>query len=134
MKINQIHFRKSFLPAILFMALVWYATAQGYAAIRGPNLEILNPKNNARISGEAVTLTGKTETGSKISINNVPTAVTDHGEFTATAAVSPGKVATYTIVSEDRHGKRTIKELTLVTDYPHLEEMIITKTDPTNKF
>lgn len=126
-KINHFRLQRTLVPAVLLISLMWYAGVQGYSAMRGPSLKILTPKNNARINGEAVTLTGLVSLSSKVSINNVPTAVSDSGEFSATVAITPGQVAKFKVTAEDRHGRKKHQELLLVSDYPRSEELIITK-------
>ncbi len=60
-------------------------------SIIGPFLSVEIPKEGATVEGGSCVVSGRTEPGSKVFVNEAPAAVSEKGEFSATVELSEGQ-------------------------------------------
>lgn len=125
MKTNNTNRKKLFILLPL-AAICWYTGSHIYSATKAPDINIMTPKHGASVSSEATTITGSTTPGAQVKINNVPVPVSENGNFSSTVALIRGHVATYKIQAQDRRGRSSSKTISVVSDYPRSEELVMT--------
>ena len=102
--------------AIVFVALfsiAAYAYFQSRNFIKGPRLFIETPMDGEATTSPVITLSGRAENISEISINNMPIFTDEEGNFREKLLLLPG----YNIITaeaEDRFGRAVKKTLELI--------------------
>ncbi len=86
-----------------------------------PSLEISYPPNNLLTNNKDLTITGKTEAGSTLTVNDVSVSVDAEGKFTLAMTLSEGE-NTITIISSDNLGNKITasRKVTLDSKIPEL--------------
>lgn len=84
-----------------------------------PAVTVQTPADNTSITNDSVTITGKTDKGSKVTVNNKVVAVDKNGNFSAAVPLAGG-ANTVTIVTTSKYGKSNIvtKRVTRVIPTP----------------
>lgn len=125
-KINLSRF--AFTPKILAVAIVsvliiggfyyFYRELQGFTAT--PKLVIIKPVDGEVISGRATYVSGRTEKGASVFINDQPVIVKDNGDFSENINLSSG--ANHIVVrAKNKFGKESVKSLNIKADYEEIK-------------
>ncbi len=93
-----------FLSGIFVVLTLGYIIWQVWSINRVPSLQILQPADNAAISGSFILVQGKTEPGISVSINDQPVFVDSQGNFQSQLGMSPGPKEIF-IKAANRFGK-----------------------------
>jgi len=95
----------SVILGLMFVTLtLGYIIWQLWSINRIPVLQVLEPQNNAVISGSVVNVSGATSPGAEVSVNGQNIFVDDKGGFKTQAALSPGPEE-IVISASNRFGK-----------------------------
>ncbi|OGE81796.1 MAG: hypothetical protein A3H72_02875 [Candidatus Doudnabacteria bacterium RIFCSPLOWO2_02_FULL_48_8] len=78
------------LSAAAVIVLLVYVGLQIRSVLTPPALEILEPADNVSIAGSSVTVSGKTEVGADVLINNQAVLVDRNGQFNENLTLSAG--------------------------------------------
>lgn len=106
--VNTIRVKQTLFLAIgLFCLLLVYIFFQYKAAFFSPSLTLASPKENAVITGQTVSIVGKTEQNVTITVDGQPALTNENGSFTKTIAVFTGPT-TITIQAVNSFGKVTV--------------------------
>lgn len=81
-----------------------------------PRLVVTAPLSGATVNDERITVTGESESGAKISINDQPVFVGTDGSFSEKISLRPG-ANTLAVTAENRFGKIKTETLLLMADY-----------------
>lgn len=93
---------------------VVYALILGRTLLLPPRLEVFSPAVYYESTGSLVVLSGKTEPGSKLFVNNKEVRLGEQGDFNETFNVSPG-LTLLKISSQDKRGRTSIVYRTVRT-------------------
>lgn len=108
--VNQVRIRQTIaLVGIVLLSLVVYVFFQYRAAFFAPALSVDSPKENATIASQALTISGKTEPNTIVTVNGFPAVVDDSGNFKKEITVFSGPT-TITIKAVNSFEKTTIVE------------------------
>jgi len=91
-----------------------YREFQAFAG--APRLVILSPQNGAVVESSEIIVTGKTDKGARVSINNQPVFVGGAGEFSDKLILQSG-LNTITVVSINRFDKEKSETLSIEAHY-----------------
>jgi len=112
---ESIPLKKFSLPQTVLLAIIIISIVAGYilfqyrAAIWNPTLTIDNPKENTVTTSRVITIRGKTDQNTAVTVNDVPTYINANGTFTKTIPVFPGYV-TFSIKAVNSFGKMSTVE------------------------
>lgn len=95
-----------FIIVGIFILLVAYLSFQYRYLYLPPAVSISYPTENANIAADEITITGKADLDSTVTVNGDPTSLDSKGNFTKQLSVFPGK-STITIKARNRTGKET---------------------------
>lgn len=101
--------------AILIIGLfgyIWWAVSNFSAP---PALSITSPKNDAVISGDSLTVKGKTDIGAFVLINNEPVNVSPDGQFTQEVNLNEG-MNTVEIIAKNKLDRRTVRVIKILSE------------------
>lgn len=108
--LKRIKFNQTFKILILvFLVLSVYIIFQYRSAILNPSLNVSYPLENSIVSSQKVTVVGKTDPNSTVSVNNETVSLDKDGNFKKTVNVFPGK-AKIIIKAVSNFNKTTILE------------------------
>ncbi len=82
-----------------------------------PSLELSAPANNSVVENQSIEIVGRTDEGSRITINDSVVIVEPSGDFSSRQILSEGK-NTFKIIAKDRAGNRTETELNITYEAP----------------
>lgn len=99
------------------LGAVGYVANQVRLFAAPPRLDIASPKNEAVAQSDELTVSGRTDPGATMSVDNVAADVDANGQWQATVALRPG-LNQITIRSVNRLKKRTEKKLTILFSTP----------------
>lgn len=101
---------------LVVLAAVSYVFFQIRSVTAAPLLEITEPANDLTVSGNSVLISGKTEIGAEVTINNQAVLVDKMGEFEESLILSPG-LNIVEIKSTNKFGKssRTVRKISTET-------------------
>ncbi len=105
--------------AFVVLLAFFYVTFQVFAINKIPSLVVLEPSNDAVISGTSVNISGKTEPGMTVKINGQNIFVNTDGKFQTTIGVAPGQKE-LTVDSTNKFGKTNSKVLALRVEEPQV--------------
>ncbi|MDP3957743.1 MAG: DUF4115 domain-containing protein [bacterium] len=91
-----------------------YREFQAFAG--APRLVILSPQNGAVVETSEIVVTGKTDKGARVSINNQPVFVSGEGEFSDKLILQSG-LNTVAVVSVNRFDKEKSETLSIEAHY-----------------
>lgn len=91
-----------------------YREFQAFAGV--PRLIIISPQNGIIVETSEIVVTGKTDKGARVSINNQPVFVSGEGEFSDKLILQSG-LNTVTVVSVNRFDKEKSETLTIDARY-----------------
>src|SRR4030043_1399609 len=94
----------AFLFGLVTLAVVWYLFSQYQSFTAPPKLEILEPKDNIKISSMEVNVVGRTWSDSILKINGETVQVSTGGTFSVAVGLKEGN-NTLTITAANRFGK-----------------------------
>lgn len=97
----------------------FYVVIQVFAINKTPSLEIMEPKNDAVISGTSVSVSGKTEPGITIAINGQNVFVQNDGTFHTTLGVAPGQKE-LKVDAVNKFGKQSSKTISMRVEEPQV--------------
>jgi hypothetical protein len=89
-----------------FLLLGAYITYEYRAAIFNPSVVIATPKENAKLAGPTIEVSGRTEPDSTVLIENEVVSIDEKGHFLKQIILFPGK-ATIKVVVTNRFGRQT---------------------------
>lgn len=78
------------VAALLIIGVGAYITSQIRSVLAPPVLEISDPASDVNVSGRNIVISGRTEIGADVSINNQVVLVDKNGFFAENLALSPG--------------------------------------------
>lgn len=107
-----------------------YAYLQSREFLRGPQVNIISPKNGETLESALLTIEGAAHNVTSISLNDGAIFVDSDGNFREKLLLLPG-YNILTIKASDRFGKKTEKTLELVYTAP-LKEITASSTPSTN--
>ncbi len=107
-------FLSSFILIALFFSYVFYQY-QRYS--KEPILIINSPKNGSIVKQNFIEITGKTEPGSDILINNQPLGIDEEGGFSTVLSLNQG-INSISLTAKNSLGNLTTKDLTVVYNKP----------------
>lgn len=93
---------------LVFFTLLIYILFQYRFIIINPPLEVFTPLDNQKVS-QNLTVSGKTDPNSTISVNDFPVVLDRDGKFTKNLTLFYGK-AIIRVIAQNRLGKKTILE------------------------
>ncbi len=121
------------IPAILVLLAVVYIYNQFTDFQNPPELEILEPKNNAEVYEENIVITGLTEEDAIVEIGNSKVPVDKNGNFLTTIPVKEGENTITIRALSARNPSRETVELLYITYTPQEEEEIEEKEKENNE-
>jgi cytoskeletal protein RodZ len=92
------------LGLVFVVATLGYISWQLWSIDRTPSLAVIEPQNNAVISGSVVNVAGSTDPGADVSVNGESIFVDGKGNFKTQAALSSGPEE-ITVMAQNRFGK-----------------------------
>lgn len=95
------------IVAVIIVGLAGFILYQYRAAIFSPSLTVSKPVENGVLNAGTVEISGTTDTGASVTINNQAVYVDGDGNFSKIITVFPGRNAV-TIVSVNKFGKSTV--------------------------
>lgn len=104
------------LIALLVGGAFFYLFREFQAFAGAPRLIILNPQSGTAVETSEIVVTGKTDKGARVSINNQPVFVGSEGEFSDKLILQSG-LNTITIVSVNRFDKEKSETLSIEARY-----------------
>ncbi|MEK7618458.1 MAG: helix-turn-helix domain-containing protein [Patescibacteria group bacterium] len=102
--------------AITVIYIIWQVLAIG----KVPPLEITSPQNFSVIEKSFVEISGRTDPGAAITINNQPVFVDSQGKFTSQVSLSPGSKE-LVIIARNRFNKSITKTLNVISQNTSVE-------------
>ncbi len=105
--------------AVIGVIAFFYIVVQVFAINKTPSLDILEPKNDAVVSGTSVTVAGTTEPGIIVTINGQNVFVQNDGSFHTTLGVAPGQKE-LKIDAQNKFGKHSTRVLSMRVEEPHI--------------
>lgn len=107
----------SLTAGFLFVLItLGYIGFQVISIYGNPQLSIYEPQNSQKISGSAVTVSGQTDPGNTMSINNQPVLVdAKDGKFQAVVSLTSGQ-KDLLLVASNKFNKSTTKTVSLLVD------------------
>lgn len=103
-----------------------YREFQAFAGV--PRLIIISPQNGITVETSEIVVTGKTDKGARVSINNQPVFVSGEGEFSDKLILQSG-LNTVTVVSVNRFDKEKSETFTVEARYtPTARETLLEGT------
>lgn len=103
------------LAVLVVASLVSYIGYQLWTVNPAPALAITNPVAGSRVTGNSTEISGTTDPGIVVSINNVAVFVNSEGEFKAQVALQPGPQQVR-VAATNKFGNRTEKVLDVVVE------------------
>jgi len=94
---------KYLISAIIFVLIV-YGLIEAWPLLAGPTLSITSPTNNAPFPSGIVSIIGRTERASSITLNGTPLLHDQNGGFSSTLTFPRGG-SILTFVVTDRFGR-----------------------------
>ncbi len=110
------------IPAILVLLAIVYIYNQFADFQNPPELEILEPENNAEVYEENIAITGLTEEDAIVEIGNSKVPVDENGKFLTTIPVKEGENTITIRAISARNPSRETVELLYITYIPQEEE------------
>ncbi len=99
---------------VFLIAIVGYGFFQARNILMGPQISLVTPQNGATITGSPlVTIAGKTNNVSFISLNDRPIFIDQQGNFNEQLLLSPGYNA-WTLTAQDKFGRTVSKHFNLI--------------------
>lgn len=113
--------RISFTPKTVSLGLIglFFILTLGYVGLqlkvmsRDPSITVLEPQSGAKIEDSFVKITGTTEPGNQVSINNADVFVGENGSFTTTVSIATGQTD-LAIVAKNKFDKTTEKHVSVI--------------------
>lgn len=102
-----------FLSIVVFLGYIFYAVRNFTSP---PNLVISSPVNDSIVHQERVEVTGKTDEGSSLQINNQTVFLDDNGNFHENVKLQPG-LNNIELKATNRVKKETIKVIKILAEY-----------------
>jgi len=102
--------------AAFVLALIFYGFAQWYRATRPPQLELLEPKDQAAVAAQ-VLVSGYTESDSLLVVNETPVALNPDGFFQTTLNFSDEGLALIKVEAIDEAGRSAMLERTVFVEF-----------------
>ena len=99
--------------ALVLVVVVGYGLFEARRIIEGPTITILTPADGSATSTSALSITGKAENISFLTINDKPAYTDEAGNFAATLSPPPG-VAVVTVAARDRFGRSASKSVFII--------------------
>jgi len=97
--------------AVLFV-LVGYGLIEAWPLLEGPSLSIAFPMDNASFPGGIVTVRGKAERSTQLTLDGALTLHEEDGSFSSTLTLPRGG-SLLTLVATDRFGRRVTATRTI---------------------
>ncbi len=108
-----------------------YVLFQIFAINKTPSLEVFEPKNDSVIKGSKVSVSGRTEIGMTVTINNQNILVNRDGTFTTEVGMVPGQ-KDLIIESQNKLGKKNTKIVGIRVEEPRvLSANVVENTEQT---
>lgn len=101
---------------LVALGVVGYLAYQVHAVNVPPEITITQPKNNDVFTTPSVLLAGKTDPGSKLTVNGQDIFVNADGSFQQVISVSAGQ-GTLTFDAHSAFGKDSQKQITIIDNY-----------------
>lgn len=101
----------------LLLALAAYVVWQVARLNQPPNLEVYEPEDGQKITQTFVTISGHTDPGMKLTINEEQVLVDDAGKFSANLGISSGQKQ-LVIRSQNKFDKTTTRIINVVGELP----------------
>jgi hypothetical protein len=105
--------------AAISIIAFFYVVVQVFAINKTPSLEIMEPKNDAVISGTSVSVSGRTEPGIVVAINGQNVFVQNDGTFHTTLGVAPGQKE-LKINALNKFGKESTRVISMRVEEPQV--------------
>jgi hypothetical protein len=97
---------KAWLTILFFLVIALYSAFQARFLILGPHVEIESPKNGETLPAGLVTVLGRAENISFISLNDRPIFVDESGNWNE-KLIAPEGLSIMTVKARDRFGRTT---------------------------
>lgn len=96
----------TFVVALIVIFVVGYILFQYRSAFLSPGLSVVSPTENAVVVSQIVTITGKTEQNTTLTVNDLPVYIDKDGNFRKDLSVFSGQT-TIVIKAENNFGRKT---------------------------
>lgn len=126
MKLFTFRHLTKYLYACLVLGFVVYLSTLVVGMFAPPTLVILEP-NKMVVSGNLLSIIGKTDPGAKVSVNGQTVQVSDSGEFGSIAVLPQGSVSRFMVTAVSKSGKETSKNIVVSSGVQRSEEYVYLK-------
>lgn len=111
-------FFKNLVVILIFLFCFSYLGVEAKNVFDPPRLEIFEPSNNLVLNEQIIKITGRTEPGSKLAINDEKILIDNEGNFSENINLQPG-VNVVKISANKKYGKTNISyvKVLVVEDY-----------------
>ncbi|MFH1749514.1 MAG: RodZ domain-containing protein [bacterium] len=110
------------LVIVVFGSYLWFQVS-GFAA--APEIKLTNPDSSkTEITASSIKLTGKTDAGSNLFLNQQAVGIDTMGEFEVEIRLKEG-VNLLELISENKLGKQTKKTITVIAQLPKLNPEVL---------
>lgn len=111
------------LISLFFIGLSFYLYKNLDNFVSNPSLVILNPENNTIINSSSVVVSGKTDLGNSLFINNQSVVVDENGGFSENIILRDG-INIITVKSVNQFDKETVESISVEAHYGNNSEQI----------
>lgn len=102
--------------ALAFICIAGYTLFVASPYLTGPTLTVVTPRDNDTVTSPTVTISGRTERVSYLSVNDLPVPLLEDGAFLVERSFPPG----YTVVvlkARDRFGRELVSTIRFLNTY-----------------
>lgn len=111
------------IPAIILIATLMYLYSQFASFQNPPDLEILEPENNAVVKEESVNIKGRTQDDALIKISGAKIPVDENGDFTTNISLKEGSnTITVRATSTRNPSRESIEVINITYEREEIEE------------
>jgi hypothetical protein len=104
------------IGAVLFVCILGYTLFVASPYLLGPSLTLVSPINGETVTASTVTISGKTERVSYLSVNGLPVPLLEDGAFLIERSFPTG----YTVVvirARDRFGRESVETIRFLNTF-----------------
>lgn len=105
------------LGALTLFVAVGYIVSQLFGFAAPPDLVVDKPGQNATVTSETVEVTGKTDSGAELAINNQPVPTDTDGRFTERVRLLPGP-NTLRVSAKNKTGRQKVVTRSVIVQLP----------------
>jgi len=101
-----------YLTVVILCAVVLYGLVEAWPLLRGPDLSIVFPVNNAVVPDGIVTVSGNAARAVTLLLDGAPILHEGNGDFVSTLTLPRGS-SILTLIATDRFGRRASETRTV---------------------